>query len=60
TIETSFEGELLIVNSAGQEIKKMALNASRNDVEILENGIYLLLVRDQAGNVFRERVVIQK
>jgi hypothetical protein len=48
------------VNSAGQEIKKMALSASRNEVEIQENGIYLLLVRDQAGNVFREKVVIQR
>ncbi|MFM9056646.1 MAG: T9SS type A sorting domain-containing protein, partial [Bacteroidota bacterium] len=60
TIETTFEGELLIVNGAGQEIKKMALSASRTEVEIQENGIYLLLVRDQAGNVFRERVVIQR
>jgi hypothetical protein len=48
-VDAPFEGEMIILNSAGQEIKKVILN-----------GIYLLLLRDNIGNVYTDRVIIRR
>jgi hypothetical protein len=60
TIETPWAGELTIWNSAGQEILRKILNADRNEIEIKVNGVYMLMFKDQEGNITSKKVKIRK
>lgn len=59
-IESSFDGELRLLNNVGQEIKTILLAPKLNEIEINENGIYFLHIKDNLGRTFVKKVIVQK
>lgn len=57
-IESTFEGDLKIINHLGQEVQSVSLKQVKNEVVINENGVYLLLITDKSGNLKTDRVLI--
>ncbi len=59
-IDASFDGELILCNYLGQELKTVSLTTEPLEILIEENGVYIIQLKDKFGNINISRVIISR
>lgn len=60
TIDSSFEGELIVLNYLGQKIQTITITKETKEIFINDNGLYFLLFNDNSGNSITSKIIIRK